>query len=119
MILCTQSVLSFYHKILVIKSSERKLGIMWLGIHISPKRKFYSRFMFSGGLASFEEVYLFSPKSGLFMILTMKTFQNIVGKGENAGNQHFLLNPQCFLPFLNQISTFESYLFCRLQMCSI
>ena len=25
-------------------------------------------------------------------------FENIVGKGENAGNQHFLLFPQCFLP---------------------
>ena len=23
--------------------------------------------------------------------------ENIVGKGENAGNQHFLLFPQCFL----------------------
>ena len=26
-----------------------------------------------------------------------KPFQNIVGKGENAGNQHFLLFPQFFL----------------------
>ena len=26
-------------------------------------------------------------------------FENIVEKGENAGNQHFLLFPQCFLPF--------------------
>ena len=26
-----------------------------------------------------------------------KPFENIVGKGENAGNQHFLLFPQCFL----------------------
>ena len=24
-----------------------------------------------------------------------KPFENIVGKGENAGNQHFLLFPQC------------------------
>ena len=28
-----------------------------------------------------------------------KTFKNIVGKGENAGDQHFLLFPQCFLPY--------------------
>ena len=27
-----------------------------------------------------------------------KTFENIMGKEENAGNQHFLLFPQCFLP---------------------
>ena len=29
-------------------------------------------------------------------------FENIVGKGENAGYQHFLLFPQCFLPFKTQ-----------------
>ena len=28
-----------------------------------------------------------------------RAFENIVGKGENAGNQHFLLFPQCFLPY--------------------
>ena len=31
------------------------------------------------------------------------TFENIVGKGENAGSQHFLLSPQCFLPYETQI----------------
>ena len=25
--------------------------------------------------------------------------ENIVGKGENAGYQHFILLPQCFLPY--------------------
>ena len=46
-----------------------------------------------------------------------KTFENIVGKGENAGNQHFLLFfPQCFLPFPREFSSFESTLFCRLQV---
>ena len=35
----------------------------------------------------------------LFTTLGNKPFENIVGKGENAGiNQHFLLFPQCFLP---------------------
>ena len=29
--------------------------------------------------------------------------ENIVGKGENAGFQHFLLFPQCFQPFERQI----------------
>ena len=28
-----------------------------------------------------------------------KTFENIVGKEEKAGNQHFLLFPQCFLSY--------------------
>ena len=27
-----------------------------------------------------------------------RTIENIVGKGENAGNQHFPLFPHCFLP---------------------
>ena len=39
----------------------------------------------------------------------MKPFESIVGKGENAGNQHFLLFPQCFLLFPRQISIFESH----------
>ena len=30
-------------------------------------------------------------------LLKEKSFENIFGKGENAGNQHFLLFPQCFL----------------------
>ena len=48
-----------------------------------------------------------------------KPFENIVGKGENAGKQHFLLFPQCFLPFTKRISISQSLLFCRLQMFSI
>ena len=32
--------------------------------------------------------------------LRKKPFENIVGKGENAGNQHFLLFPQGFLALL-------------------
>ena len=31
-----------------------------------------------------------------------KPFENIVGKEENAGNQHFLLFPQCFLQYQRQ-----------------
>ena len=50
------------------------------------------------------------------MSLKKKPFENIVGKGENAGNQHFLLFLQCFLLFPKQISIFQSHLFCRLQM---
>ena len=50
----------------------------------------------------------------------MKPFENIEGKGENAGNQHFLLFPQCFLPYQKLFKlSFELYLFCPLQMLSI
>ena len=40
-------------------------------------------------------------------------------KGKNAGNQHFLLFRQCFLPFPKQISFFGLHLFCHLQMLGI
>ena len=50
--------------------------------------------------------------------LYKKPFENIVGNTENAGNQHFLLFPQCFLSFLEQIPIFQSYLFCHLQILS-
>ena len=33
-------------------------------------------------------------------VLKMMIFENIVGKGENAGYQHFLFIPQCFQEFL-------------------
>ena len=31
------------------------------------------------------------------MTCKKKAFENTVGKGENAGDQHFLLFPQCFI----------------------
>ena len=34
----------------------------------------------------------------------------MVGKGENAGNQYFLLSPQCFPHFPTQISIFRSFI---------
>ena len=58
-------------------------------------------------------------QSRLLMTVRKKALENIVGKGENAGNQHFLLFLQCFLPFLKQISSFQFHLICCLQMLSI
>ena len=48
-----------------------------------------------------------TTQSQLLMTLKKTAFEKILGKGENAGNQHFLLFPQCFLPFPRQISDFE------------
>ena len=42
-----------------------------------------------------------------------------MGKGENVGNQHFLLFPQFFLPFPKQIAIFQLNLICGLQMLLI
>ena len=58
-------------------------------------------------------------QSLVLTILKKQPFENTVGKGENAGTQHFLLFPQCFLTFQRQSPLFEPYLFCSLQMFSI
>ena len=50
--------------------------------------------------------YLCTSQSRLLTHHQMKAFENIVGKEENAGNQHFLLFPQCFLPFTKQTLRF-------------
>ena len=53
------------------------------------------------------------------MTIRKKPFINIVGKGENAGNQHFFLFPQCFPPIHREKPSLWQNLFCRLQMLSI
>ena len=50
---------------------------------------------------------LFTTQSRLLTSLYKKPFENIVGKRENAGNQHFLRFQQCFLRFRKQISIFS------------
>ena len=39
------------------------------------------------------------PHNPDFTTLTKRIFENRVGNVENAGNQHYLLFPQCFLLF--------------------
>ena len=46
-----------------------------------------------------------------------RTFEYIMWKGENAGNQHFLLLPQCFLSFQENIS-YSFFFFARLTLSS-
>ena len=53
------------------------------------------------------------------MTLKKETSENIGGKEENAGNQHFLLFPQCFLSNPEQILPFGSPLICCLEMLSV
>ena len=63
--------------------------------------------------------YLFTTQSRLLTTIDKKAKENTMGKGENAGNHHFLLFPQCFLLYLGQKSSFWQGLFCRLEMLSI
>ena len=46
-----------------------------------------------------------------------KPFENTVGKGENAGDQHFLLFPQCFLPFSETKFNFCSHIYFVVCKC--
>ena len=48
--------------------------------------------------------------------LEKKAFENIVGKGENAGNQHFLLFPTMFSTLPNTTFNFWVRKCFRLQM---
>ena len=57
---------------------------------------------------------LFTTQTRVLATLEEEAFENIVGKGENAGNKHFLLFPQCFLLY-----HFLLHLVYRLQMLSI
>ena len=62
--------------------------------------------MYTSGQHPFPATIYFSTKlitaqSLLLTTLRKKVFENIVGKGENAGNQHFLFFPQCFQPKSN------------------
>ena len=50
---------------------------------------------------------LFTTQSQLLMTLYQKPPENIVGNEENAGNQHFLLFPQCFQPFSKKNQIFS------------
>ena len=50
--------------------------------------------------------YLFNKQSRLLTTLKEKGLENTVGKGENAGNQHFLLFLQCLLLYQGEKSSF-------------
>ena len=50
------------------------------------------------------------------MNFTKKLFENIVGKRENAGDQHFLLFPRMFSILHIAKFSFDLHLFCHLQV---
>ena len=60
----------------------------------------------SKGVIVWEWVKSLPHSSDFLMILSKETFINIVGKEENAGNQHFLLFLQCFTTLPKQVLIF-------------
>ena len=55
----------------------------------------------------YDKCLLFTTLSRILTTLQEKVFENIVRKGENAGNQHFLLFQQCFQPYQIQKSALK------------
>ena len=53
-----------------------------------------------------ETTELFTTQSRLLTTLEKNALENTVGKEENAGNQHFLLFPQCFLLYQKEKLSF-------------
>ena len=76
---------------------------VWKKEEILPTGVF--TFMFSP--VSLEIPHLLFTKQSLVLTFKTKPFENIVGKGENAGNQHFLLFSQCFLSYQRRIRKFH------------
>ena len=66
-----------------------------------------------------EKLTMSQTKALVFTCLQYKAFENIVGKGEIARNERFLLFPQCFKPYLRKEKSLCWLIsFCRLQMPS-
>ena len=57
-------------------------------------------------------------KVAKIMIFVFDGVENIVGKGENAGYQHFLLFPQSFQDFLLRVVKSWDCA-CRVQICHL
>ena len=70
-------------------------------------------------MANIEKSQPFTTQSPHLISLKWIPFENIVEKGQNAGNQHFFLFPQYFLPCQRQIQSFQPNLNCCLQILSI
>ena len=75
-----------------------------------------------------EELKILFSGNGLTLYHTISTsndlmrkrpFENVVGKGENAGNQHFLLFQHVSYPSHIKFQFFNSQLFCHLEILSI
>ena len=75
-----------------------------------------SRFSFLREIETESICCCFSPLyHTITTITTLKkqAFENIVEKGENAGNQHFLLFPQSFLPVPKRILSYIFFVVCK------
>ena len=115
-IFCLELLLQFCHY--CIKTLYHTITTFNSLPHIPDFFSLYHTIRTFNSLPHIPDFNVFTTQSQLLTTLYKKPFEIIAGKGENAGNQHFLLFPQCFLPIQIQISIFQSHLFCHLQMLS-
>ena len=62
----------------------------------------FSLFLNSFLRALFHRCYNHLPHNDYYRLMTQRknAIENVVGKGENASNQHFILFPKCFLYYV-------------------
>ena len=97
---------SYAHFCTLQKSFLRKLTEI---IFRNPNFKLFNEFQRLHNLLNMYE--LFTTQSRLLTTPTEKPFENIVGKGENAGYHHFLFISQCFYPSQNKFQIFSAVYF--------
>ena len=61
----------------------------------------------------------FTKPSPVLTTMVDRTYESIVGKGENAGNQHLLLFPFCFYSYQRRRLSFLQLRNRRLQMLAV
>ena len=105
MLICKKYFLLAKDKKMLLSSLTTKLSIchysLKKGSAVTGKKSFTGAKYISECSNRFT---IYQSKSTLsFSCPKNKAFENILGKGENAGYQHFLLFPKCFQNFLKRI----------------
>ena len=96
----------------ILSSVNGLMSLQNMSIHITLHIDLGQNFMLS---VSFLYVNLLLDDKILDWFKLKEIADDIVGKRENAGHQHFHLLLQCFLPYKNR----KLHLICRMQMLSI
>ena len=96
----------------ILSSVNGLMSLQNMSIHITLHIDLGQNFMLS---VSFLYVNLLPDDKILDWFKLKEIADDIAGKRENAGHQHFHLLLQCFLPYQNR----KLHLICRMQMLSI
>ena len=99
-------------KFVIMAILHGKQGLLWDKPTFSPFPLIFSKGLSQKGLCGMRFI-LYHIMLNL-ATLKEKAFENIVGKGENVGNQHFLLFPQCFL---HSKKKFQFFIYIYLVVC--